>query len=139
MTSVAVFIRSVALVAVLGACGGDTVTDTRLLETGPIELRLRNSGTVVLTSVSVLVDENAAPITIDSLRPGQTSAFVARPSAHENPMVTVKADGQTIVSHPVEGFSGFNPELADGRYTVGMSVVTDEGSRRLDVRVMREN
>jgi hypothetical protein len=133
------FVRTIACVVALAACSADTVTETALNQEGNVQLRLSNTGSMTMTAVSVLVAENAAPITVAELRPGQTLARVGRTVAHENPYVTAKADGESLVSHPVEGFAGFNPALADGSYTVRLEVVPGEnGGRRLDVRVVRD-
>jgi hypothetical protein len=133
------FVRTIVCAVALAACGADTVTETALDQEGAVQLRLSNTGAVTMTTVSVLVAENAAPITADELRPGQTLSRVGRTTAHQNPLVTAKVDGQTLVSHPVEGFAGFNPALADGSYTVKLEVVPGEnGGRRLDVRVVRD-
>jgi len=88
--------------------------------------------------VNVLVADGVAPITADVLQPGQTLAFVSRASAHTDPAVSAKAGGQTLMSQPIEGFSGFNPPLADGRYTIGLEVANIEGTVRLIVRVVKE-
>jgi hypothetical protein len=133
------FVRTIACVVALAACSGDAVTETALDQAGNVQLRLSNTGSVTMTTVSVLVAEGAAPITVDELRPGQTLARVGRAVVHQNPYVTAKADGQSLVSHPVEGFAGFNPTLSDGSYTVRLEVVPGEnGGRRLDVRVVRD-
>jgi hypothetical protein len=88
--------------------------------------------------VSVLVAENASLITASELRPGQTTAYSTRLKLHENPLVTLKIDGQEFASHPVEGFSGFNPALGDGRYTISMEPVIVEGQKALYVRVTKD-
>src|SRR5215203_80914 len=100
--------------AVTIGCAADATTDVlRQQDSGPVSVRVRNVGTTTLTDVSVLVADNALPITLNELRPGQMTDYVARAAAHENPLVTAKANGFDYVSHPVEGFSGFNPALAD--------------------------
>jgi hypothetical protein len=128
-----------AAVVVTAACGADTTTDAlRQDDSGPISVRVRNAGTTTLTNVSVLVAENASPITLSELRPGQTTDYVARAQAHENPLVTAKANGFDYASNPVEGFAGFNPVLADGRYTVSLETIVVEGQKALYVRVTRD-
>ena len=136
----AVFRATVCALA-LAACGAGrdgTITEVVDSGTGPIQLRLKNSGSVALTNVSVLVADNVAPITTGVLQPGQTLSFVSRPSAHTDPAVSARVGGQTLSSQPVEGFSGFNPPLADGRYTVGLEAAVLEGTLRLIVRVVRD-
>ena len=49
-----------------------------------------------------------------------------------------KANGFDYVSHPVEGFSGFNPALADGRYTVSLETILVEGYKVLYVKVTKD-
>lgn len=134
------FVRVVACATALAACGSrrDGITELADNGTGPIQLRLQNSGSVALTNVNVLVDDDVAPITAEVLQPGQTLSFVSRPSAHTDPAVSAKAGAQTLVSQPIEGFSGFNPPLANGRYTVGLEVANIEGIARLIVRVVKE-
>jgi len=128
-----------AVVAISAACGADTTTEAlRQENSGPVSVRLRNSGTTTLTDVSVLVAENTSPITLGELRPGQTTDYVARAEAHENPLVSAKANGFDYVSHPVEGFSGFNPALADGRYTVSLETILVEGYKVLYVKVTKD-
>ena len=136
--------RFALLAAVIGTtgCGADTTTEALRQEiSGPVSVRLRNSGTTTLTDVSVLVAEHASPITLGELRPGQTTDYVGRAEVHENPLVTAKANGFDYASHPVEGFSGSNPALADGRYTFqprddsgrGIQGALREGDERLIV------
>ena len=133
------FILALGAILVAGACGADATTQAlRQDESGPVSVRLRNSGTTTLTDVSVLVAENSTPITLGELRPGQTTDYVARAKAHENPLVTAKANGFDYVSHPVEGFSGFNPALADGRYTVSLETIVVEGYKVLYVKVVKD-
>jgi hypothetical protein len=128
-----------AAVVVTAACGADSTTDAlRQEDSGPVSVRLRNAGTTTLTNVSVLVAENTSPITLGELRPGQTTDYVARAQAHENPLVTAKADGFDYASQPVEGFAGFNPALADGRYTVRLETIVVEGYKVLYVRVTKD-
>ena len=141
MSSFAVMIRAVACATVLAACGRSRdggITAPVDTGTGPIQLRLRNSGPIALTSVSVLVADDVAPITAEALQPGQTLSFVSRASAHTDPAVSAKAGSKTLMSQPVEGFSGFNPPLADGRYTIGLEVANIDGTARLSVRVVKE-
>lgn len=128
-----------AVVAVSVACGADTTTEAlRQENAGPVSVRLRNSGTTTLTAVSVLVAENTTPITVGELRPGQTTDYVARAEMHENPLVSAKANGFDYLSNPVEGFSGFNPTLADGRYTVSLETILVEGYKALYVKVTKD-
>src|SRR5262245_7919242 len=122
MSNLAVMVRAFACAMALAACGSSrdgSITEPVDSGTGPIQLRLRNSGLIALTSVNVLVADDVAPITADVLQPGQTLSFVSRGSAHTDPAVSAKAGSQTLMSQPIEGFSGFNPRLADGRYTIG--------------------
>jgi hypothetical protein len=133
------FVALVAAVVVTAACGADTPAEALTLEnSGPVSVRVRNAGTATLTSVSVLVAENTSAITLSELRPGQTTDYVARAQAHENPFVTAKANGFDYVSHPVEGFAGFNPALADGRYTVSLETIVVEGQKALYVKVTKD-
>jgi hypothetical protein len=141
MSKVAVMIRAFACAMALAACSGSRDSGiTELVDggTGPIQLRLRNSGPIALTSVNVLVADDVAPITAEVLQPGQTLSFVSRSKAHTDPAVSAKAGGQTLMSQPIEGFSGFNPPLADGRYTIGLELANIEGTARLIVRVVKE-
>lgn len=133
--------RATAFAVALAACGGGrdgTITELADSGTGPIQLRLKNSGSVALTNVSVLVADDVAPITTGVLQPGQTLSFVSRPSAHTDPVVSARVGGQTLSSQPIEGFSGFNPPLTDGRYTVGLEAAVLEGTLRLIVRVAKD-
>ena len=141
MSKFAMSVRAFACALVLAACANNrdrSLTEPVDSGIGPIQLRLRNSGPLALTSVHVLVADDAAPITAETLQPGQTLSFVSRPRAHTDPAVSAKAGGQTLMSQPVEGFSGFNPPLADGRYTIGLEVANIEGVARLIVRVLKE-
>jgi hypothetical protein len=141
MSRVAVMVRAVACAMALAACGSSgngRITELVDSGTGPIHLRLRNSGPIALTSVNVLVADDVAPITADVLQPGQTLSFVSRARAHTDPAVSAKAGGRALMSQPIEGFSGFNPPLADGRYTIGLEVANIEGTTRLIVRVVKE-
>jgi hypothetical protein len=135
--------RSLAFAAglvVITACGADATTAAMLADTGsgPVSLRVRNTGALTFTNVSIVVAEGATPITLSELRPGQTTDYVARPRAHENPLVTLKIDGKEFTSNPVEGFAGFNPALADGRYTITMQQISVETSKVLYVQVTKD-
>ena len=128
-----------AAVVITAGCGAHTTTEVlRQESSGPVSVRVRNAGTTTLTDVSVLVAENASPITLSELRPGQVTDYVARAEAHENPLVTAKANGFDYVSHPVEGFAGFNPALADGRYTFSLETIVVEGYKVLYVKVTKD-
>jgi hypothetical protein len=134
------FVSLLAAVVVTAACGADTPTESLALQdSGPISVRVRNAGTTTLTNVSVLVADNTSPITLSELRPGQTTDYVARAQAHENPAVTAKANGFDYSSQPVEGFAGFNPVLADGRYTVTLETIVVESQKALYVKVTKDN
>lgn len=136
------FLLAAAALAGTIGCDSDSVTATTLEDlesSGSVELRLRNTGSAPLTNVSVLVAEGATPIVQTVLQPGQTTTYVARTKAHENPLVTLQVDGRNYVSNPVEGFSGFNSTLADGRYTISMEPVVVEGYHSLYVRVTKDN
>jgi hypothetical protein len=133
--------RFVVLLAavITAACGADTPTESLTLQdSGPVSVRVRNAGTTTLTNVSVLVADNTSPITLNELRPGQTTEYVARAQAHENPLVTAKANGFDYSSNPVEGFAGFNPVLADGRYTISLETIVVETSKVLYVKVTKD-
>lgn len=133
------FVALLLTVVVGTACAADTTTEAlRREDAGPVSVRLRNTGTTTLSDLSVLVAENTSPITLSELRPGQTTGYVARARVHENPLVTAKANGFDYVSHPVEGFSGFNPALADGRYTVSLETIVVDGYKALYVRVVKD-
>ena len=141
MSKIPVLLRALACAVAVVACGGGrdgSITEVVETGTGPIQLRLRHSGSVALANVNVLVADGVAPITTDLLQPGQTLSFVSRPRAHTDPAVSAKAGGQTLMSQPVEGFAGFNPPLADGRYTIGLEVASLEGTVRLIVRLVKE-
>jgi hypothetical protein len=127
-----------ATLAVTSACGADATT-AMLADSGsgPISIRVHNSGALTFTDVSIVVADDVAPITLSELRPGQTTDYVARPRAHENPLVTLKIDGKEFASHPVEGFTGFNPALADGAYTINMQQVVVETTTVLYVWVSK--
>ena len=56
-------------------------------------------------------------------------------SIHTNPAVSLTADGETLMSTPVEGFTGFNPALSPGAYIVVVSVAGSP--RRLVVSVQQ--
>jgi hypothetical protein len=133
-----VFAATVGFAAVT-ACGADAATATlEQSSAGPISLRILNTGAATLTNVSILVAENASPITVSELRPGQATEYVTRPKAHENPLVTLKADGRDYTSNPIEGFAGFNPALADGQYTIRIETVVVESQKALYVRVTKD-
>ncbi len=139
------FLRRAHLFVILAgagfvACSGASSPTAPLADTGSgaVELRLRNSGSSTLTNISVLVADNAPIITSSELRAGQTTAYVARAKAHQDPVVTLKIDGQDYLSNPVEGFSGFNLQLADGKYTISIEPYVSEGHKGIYVRVTKD-
>ena len=118
MTPRAISARLLAVTLFLGAaaCSSTTLADGDT--SGPYTFTIRNTGAQELKQVRIQTGENLAPVSVATLPPGgETGTFgVAR--LHENPFVTAEVNGVTKEYHPVEGFSGFNPLLAPGRYRI---------------------
>jgi hypothetical protein len=96
---------------------------------------VRNASTVTMTDVRVATGPDDE-ITVSSLAPGQSTDARGTRELHENPLVSLKANGRQFTSHPVEGFSeGFNRSLPKGPHVVILNVVTSGQDSFLDVRV----
>ena len=77
-----------------------------------------NAGSVTLSAVSIQTGENEPAITVPQLAAGQRTAPHAIGVLHENPLVAATVAGRRREYHPVEGFTGFNPQLEPGRYVI---------------------
>jgi hypothetical protein len=88
------------------------------LVTAPISVVVMNDGSVALTNVRVYTSEHDSLPIITSLNPGQSTTATSVHAAHTNPLVRATVNGQAIVAHPVEGFSGWNAALAPGAYVL---------------------
>lgn len=96
---------------------------------------LLNDGATTLTNVRVVTSEKDSVPLAMTLAPGQRLGPYRVAALHTNPYVAALLQGRSVVSHPVEGFSGFNPRLASGAYVVRLRTTT-EGM--LDVRVVQD-
>ena len=122
-------IRQLLAFATLGlaACSGTTNPDG-----GDFRIRVFNDSPYALTNVVVTVGEGEQ-FTLAQLARGGMSSEQRVHQMHENPAVTLTANGETGSAMPVEGFSGFNPSLVPGSYLV---TIKAQGSPvRLEVTV----
>jgi hypothetical protein len=96
---------------------------------------VRNASTVTLTEVRVATgpdDEIAA----STLSPGQSTEGQRTREMHENPSVSVKANGRVLSAHPIEGFiEGFNHSLTKGAYAITLNLVGTAAEPSLSVTV----
>lgn len=121
--------RSVAAVliaasALLAGCESATEVETPALTTF---VRVLNSASVDITNIEVLTAADATPIKLGKLSAGETSAETAVTAVHDFPVVTATVNGKSVTLHPVEGFSGFNPKRAPGRYTLVLKYTEASG------------
>jgi len=94
---------------------------------------LLNDGAVVLTDIRILTsDKDSLPV-VAALSPGRTVGPYAVSVLHTNPFVVAKIQGRSVVAHPIEGFSGFNPPRAPGAYVISLRAASELTA--LDVRV----
>ena len=120
------FASLLALVAVAttAACGGSGTGPELRASGGPAgdayRVEIVNTGTVTLTDLSIVTGEDQPPIQVASLGAGQRTAPHAIGVLHENPMVSAIVAGERRISHPVEGFTGFNPALEPGRWVMSL-------------------
>jgi hypothetical protein len=100
---------------------------------GLFTIRVFNGSSIALTNVEITTAEG-----ISFREPRLEHGEMSRPHyvdvMHSAPLVTVRADGQTLVSNPTEGFGGFNPKLAPGAYVIDLVVSSDQ-PRRVTVSV----
>jgi hypothetical protein len=89
---------------------------------GKFRVSVFNDSHIALTDIHVTT-ATGSTVTIDRLENGDMSAVLDVAAMHRYPAVTLTAEGQSLVSVPVEGFiPGFNPPLDAGRYLITLSV-----------------
>lgn len=96
-------------------------------------VQLRNDGAVTLRNVRVTTGPNVPPLTIAELPPGASSGQANVALLHEHPIVSATAAGHVLLAHPVEGFEGFNAQVAPGAYVIQLRYVAEY--QALDVTV----
>lgn len=111
---------SVAMFA-LAACSEDVLSGTSVAR-----VRVLNDSQLAVSNVKITTGEGS-DFTIASLLPGATSAEHSVEKMHQNPMISLTAGGKSLVAHPVEGFSGFNPPLPAGNYLIKIEPRVSEG------------
>jgi hypothetical protein len=94
---------------------------------------IMNDGTVPLTNVKVTTSETDVLSVVATINPGQTVGPFPVSAMHTDPMVQATVQGRTIILHPVEGFSGFNPPRAAGAYVIRLRPGSEPNT--LDLRV----
>ena len=116
-------LAAIACIALTLACGssGTDIEDVRA-DGGPTgdryTVEILNAGSVAISALSIQTGEDAPPLEVAQLAPGQRTAARNIGVLHENPFVIATVAGQRRTYHPVEGFSGFNPALEPGRYLI---------------------
>lgn len=126
ITSIRRFASLLALAAVATtvACGRSGTGPELRASGGPAgdayRVEIVNTGTATLQAVSIVTGEDQPPIEVASLAAGQRTAPHAIGVLHENPLVAATVGGQRRVSHPIEGFTGFNPAVEPGRYVISL-------------------
>lgn len=115
-------------VAALG-CSSTSAEPT----SGAFTVRVFNGSPIALTDIEIATAEGIS-FREARLERGEMSRPHYVDVMHSAPLVTVRADGQTLLSNPVEGFSGFNAKLAPGAYVIDLVVSSDQ-PRRLTVSV----
>jgi hypothetical protein len=89
---------------------------------GKFHVTVFNDSHIALTDIHVTTAEGST-VTIDRLEHGDLSDVRSVPAMHRYPAVSLTADGEDLVSIPVEGFiPGFNPALEPGLYVITVSV-----------------
>jgi hypothetical protein len=110
---------ALALGAATLGCSNKSVT---LEPDSKFQVSVFNNSMIPLTNVTVTTGEGAA-FNIPRLEHGDLSRAYNVESLHENPAVTLTADGQTLSAIPIEGFvPGFNPPLDPGAYLLTITV-----------------
>lgn len=123
--------RSFAVLAfgVLACSAGDV--ELTVPSPSSASVRVTNDGTAAMSELRVLTSDRDSIPLIATLNAGQTLGPFQVSALHSAPYVQATVQGRELMSHPVEGFSGFNPALAAGAYVVRLRVA--DGI--LDVRV----
>jgi len=101
---------------------------------GAIAITVLNDGNVALSNLRILTSESDSIPLIGSLTPGQRSAEYRVNEAHDYPLIRATVRGQSVIAHPVEGFTGWNPELPDGKYV--LQVRFNETHQMLEPRMV---
>ena len=118
-------LAAIACIALSLACGssGTDIEDVRA-DGGPTgdryTVEIVNAGTVAISALSIQTGEDAPPLEVAQLAPGQRTAPRDIGVLHENPFVIATVAGQRRSYHPVEGVSGFNPAKEPGRYVISL-------------------
>ena len=124
------------LATAIAGCSHPVETLAGELNGRAYSVRLHNDGPVTLASVRVTTGQDVPPLTIASLAPGATSGAAEVPILHEHPIVAATVNGRAALYQPVEGFAGFNAQVAPGSYVIRMRWVPEY--QLVDTRVVRE-
>lgn len=124
------------LLLIVAGCTAPTSTTVEFEDKG-YRVQLLNAGTVTLRNVRVTTGENVPPLTIGELAPGASSGRATVPVLHEHPYVSLTVNGRNATYHPVEGFGGFNAQVARGDYVIRLRY--DAEHEIVDVRVEASN
>jgi hypothetical protein len=104
----------------LAGCASSRATEAA--STGPTsQVIVFNDSPFTLTNVRISTGEHASFVE-PRLERGQMSSAHVVTEMHHDPAVSLTADGEALSSTPVEGFTGFNPALAAGHYTITITV-----------------
>ena len=119
---VSAFAGALAIAASFGCSSTGTGVDGPRASGGPAgdaySVEVVNAGSVRLDALSIVTGEDATPLEVPSLAPGQRTASRRIGVLHENPYVEATVAGRRRTYHPVEGFAGFNPRLEPGAYEI---------------------
>lgn len=128
-----------AAALVLAACSEVSLEPGSAVRRAPLTgamVTLLNDGAVTLSNVRVITSSGDSIPLVASLPPGARVGPHAVAALHTNPFVSATAQGRNVVAQPVEGFSGFNPRLSSGFYSVRLRHTLDG---ILDVRVQKDD
>ena len=113
------------------SCGGEKAINE---PTGDYVVWVFNDSPVAVSNVRVAVSDQDE-FTISHLDRGGASDRYVVHVIHTDPAVTLTVGGETLASTPTEGFAGFNPPVAPGKYVITVSV---SGSPRRLVVTMQK-
>ncbi|HEU4787829.1 MAG TPA: hypothetical protein VFS57_10480 [Gemmatimonadaceae bacterium] len=89
---------------------------------GDYRVRVFNDSPYALSNVHVVTGQGAE-FSLARLEHGELSAERVVNRLHEAPAVTLTVEGQALSSLPIEGFTGFNPQVAPGAYVIDLAIV----------------
>lgn len=127
-----------ALLTAAACSGGSAELDgpsTVGLGEGATRITVVNDGGVAISNMRIQTSESDSLPLISVLGPGQRSAEFRVNEAHDFPLIRATVRGQAIVAHPVEGFTGWNPQLPDGAYVLTLRF--NETHKILEPRMVR--